>query len=191
MNLYRFWLLEIHIGFRILKTVFECSLTHKIVQKQSALIPFLEFLFVKSKSKYFFVAFFLIFVRSRSRPFFNVAPAPSKRAWRLLLAPALQPWQKEIGSTCTNNTSWKLRKKYNHLEKCLPKYLSQFWTFDKKYHIPPSSLPTPPLTNLSSLNWKLKVMLQYCFCHFVFCLVVPQLQVKLVLHCSHKALTHD
>ena len=45
MILYTFWLLEIHIGFRILKTDFESSFTYRIVQKQSALIPFLEFLF--------------------------------------------------------------------------------------------------------------------------------------------------
>ena len=45
MYLYMSWFIEIYIGFRILKTVFESSFTHKIVQKQSALIPFLEFLF--------------------------------------------------------------------------------------------------------------------------------------------------
>ena len=45
MNLYAICLLEIYIGFRILKTVFESSFAHGIFQKQSALIPFLEFLF--------------------------------------------------------------------------------------------------------------------------------------------------
>ena len=44
MNLYAICLLEIYIGFRILKTVFESSFAHGIFQKQSALIPFLEFL---------------------------------------------------------------------------------------------------------------------------------------------------
>ena len=48
MNLYAICLLEIYIGFRILKTVFESSLAHGIFQKQSALIPFLEFLFLFS-----------------------------------------------------------------------------------------------------------------------------------------------
>ena len=45
MNLHNDFLLEIYNDFRIPKTVFKSFFTLGIVQKQSALIPFSEFLF--------------------------------------------------------------------------------------------------------------------------------------------------